>query len=100
LLSRTYERDVDGVSWQSIAGDRVTRYSFALDNLKTQANGARQNNIRRKSISDGQRHNPGQPAIGSFEDHEDDQPDAEYSQTENHQPLQEAFEQSHDLVVR
>ena len=61
---------------------------------------ARGRTIRGKSIRDAQSQNPGQPAVRSFEDHKDDQPDTKNAQPKNRQALQEAYEQSHDLVVR
>ena len=47
-----------------------------------------------------QRQNPGQPAVGRFKNHKDDQPDTKDAQPKNRQSLQEAYEQSHDRVVR
>src|ERR1700722_1079337 len=74
--------------------------SFALQDLKTQANGARENNISSKSISDAHSQNPGQPAVRSLKDHKNYQPDTKNAQPNNQQALQETFEQSNDLVVR
>src|SRR4030095_2969363 len=58
LLQRTHECDIDRISWQSVACDCVTRYPFALENAESQANGARENNIGGKSVSDAHSENP------------------------------------------
>src|SRR5438552_14532304 len=100
LLQRTHECDVDRITRESIACDCVTGHPLALDNFETQANGTRENNIRGKSICDAQSQNPGQPSVCSFKHHKDDQPDTKNAQPKNRQALQDAYEQSHDPVVR
>src|SRR5260370_38452361 len=69
------ERDVDGVTRQSIACNCEARHKFALEDFETDANGARQDNIRCDSISQAQAQKPRQPGVSSFKDHRDDQPD-------------------------
>ena len=53
-----YECDVHWVSRQTIARNRVTRHAFALKDLKSHANGARQNKIRGHSIGDADSQDP------------------------------------------
>jgi hypothetical protein len=61
---------------------------FALEDFKAHANGTREDDIRPDCVSEAQGQNPGQPAVGKFEDDKDDQPDAEDAQRENQQALQ------------
>jgi hypothetical protein len=76
-LERAYERNVDGVTGQSIARNRETRHKFGLKNLKADSNGAWEDNVRCNSISEAQGQNPRQPVVRSFENYKYDQPDAE-----------------------
>ena len=100
LLQCADERDVDRVSWQPVTRDGVTGDPLVLQNSQTQANDAREDNIGAKSVGDAHSQNPGQPAIRCFKDHKDNQPDAEDTQPEYCQALQQAYQQSHDRVVR
>ena len=84
----TLEHEIDGVTRQPVAGNREPRHTFALEDFEAHANGAREDNIRCNSISEAQCQNPGEPAVRKFEDHEYDQPNAEYAQPENQQALQ------------
>ena len=88
LLARAYEHEIDGVTGQSVAGDCVARHPFALKDFKAHAHDARKDNVCGGSISGGQSQKPWQPLVCKFEDHKDDQPDAEDAQSENDQALQ------------
>ena len=56
--------------------------------FEAHANGPREDDIRRHSIGEAQSQNPWQPAVRKFEDHKDDQPDADDAQPQDQQALQ------------
>jgi ABC transporter substrate binding protein len=58
------------------------------EDLEAYANGPREDDIRRHSIGEAQGQNPWQPAVRKFEDHKDDQPDADDAQPQDQQALQ------------
>jgi len=66
-----------GVAGQSVAGNREARHKLALEDLEAHANGTREDDIRPDRVSKAQSQHPGQPAVGKFEDHVDNQPNAE-----------------------
>ena len=84
LLQRARKHEIDGVAGQSVSGNCEARHTFAQENFKAHANDARQNNIGRDSISDGQSQHRRQPAIREIED-KNNQPDGEDAQPQDHQ---------------
>ena len=86
-------RQIDGLldlSWvhKQLAPNCETRHKFALKDFETDANGTRKDNIRCDSISEAQGQKPRQPAVRSFKDHKDDQPDTEDAQPQDQQALE------------
>ena len=98
LLHRSDQHDIDGVAWQPVAGDGEPRHALALEDLKAHPDRARQDEIRRNSISERQSQNCRQPAVGQSED-EDDQPYAKDAQRHDEQTPQQADQHSHDRVT-
>src|SRR5262249_50561852 len=77
LLARTNEHEIDRITRQSVAGDRIAGHPLALKDFQAHADDTWQDDIGCDSISRGQSQNPWQPAVCKFEDYKDDQPDAE-----------------------
>jgi hypothetical protein len=90
-LEGAYEREIDGITRQSVAGNCEPRYKFALEYLQAHANGTREDNIRRNAISEAQSQSHWQPLVRKIEDHKSDQPDTDDAQSQDQQALQEAY---------
>jgi hypothetical protein len=88
LLERADEHDVDRIAGQAVAGDRVTRHAFMLQDFQAHAERPRQDH----SVSGGYRKNPWQAIVGKFEYDKDDQPNGGDPQPEHEQSLQKAFQ--------
>lgn len=99
LRQRARQHEIDGIAGQSIPGNCETRYAFTQENFKAHANDARQNNIGRYCVRDGQGQHGRQPAIGEFED-KNDEPDGEDAQSQDDCAAYQAFQQSHDRAPR
>ena len=87
LLERSYKYEIDGITGQSVAGSCKAWHPFALEDFKAHPNNAREDNIRRDSISEGQSQNGWQPAVRKSED-KNDQPDTKDAQPEDEQTVQ------------
>src|SRR5262245_17200301 len=99
LLKRADEYEIDGVTGQPVAGDRIARDTFVLEDFKAHPNNAWKDNVCRNSISGGQSQKPRQPAISKFKDHKNNKPDAENAQPKDEYALQKALQQSHDPAI-
>src|ERR1700729_380664 len=76
LLPRARQHEIDRVAGQSVRGNCEARHTFAQENFKAGANDARQDDIGRYSISEGERQHRRQPAIRELKD-KNDQPNGE-----------------------
>ncbi len=87
LLERSYKNEIDGITGQSVAGNCKAWHAFALEDSKADPNRARENDIRRDSISERQSQNGWQSAVRKSED-KNDQPDTKDAQPEDEQAVQ------------
>ena len=83
LFQRARQHEIDWIAGQAVPGNCEARYALARKDFQAHANDARQHNIGRYSIGDGQSQHGRQPVIGESED-KDDQPDREDAQPQDH----------------
>jgi hypothetical protein len=93
LGKRADEHNVHGVAGQSIAGQRVAWHVFTPENPQTQMDAARQDNVGRGSVAEGNRKHRRQPAVDQPEDI-DDQPDGQDAERQHQEALQKTNEYS------
>src|SRR5580698_4039977 len=79
LLQRACQHKIDRVAGQSVPGNCKARHTFAQENFKAHANDARQDNVGRYSVSNGQSQHRWQSLICDPKD-KNDQPDSEDAQ--------------------
>ena len=94
---RADQDEIYRIAWQAISGDRVSRDEFAVQNLQAHSDHVRENDIGSQPVCKAHRQDPWKSVVGSIEDDEDYQPNANYTETENNKPLEKARKQSQIL---
>jgi len=96
LLKSADEDEIDRIAGQTISRDRVSRDKPPMKNLQGQSDHVRKNDVSSQAICEAHRNEPWKPVVRSIENNEDDQPNAEYTQTENQKPPEKTRKQSQD----
>jgi hypothetical protein len=100
LLKSADEDEIYRIAGQTISGGRVSRDKSAMKNLQAHSDHIWQNNIGSQAIRKTHRQDPWKSVVRSIENDEDYQPNANYAQKENQNPLAKARQQSQNTFSR
>jgi hypothetical protein len=98
LLKIADEGEIYRIAGQAIGRDRVSGDQPPMKNLQGQSDRVRKNDVSSQRICEAHRNEPWKPVVRSIENDEDDEPNAEYAETENQKPPEKARQQSQDTV--
>ncbi|SIT53332.1 hypothetical protein BQ8794_110138 [Mesorhizobium prunaredense] len=100
LLKSADEDEIYRIAGQTISGDCVPRDEFAMKNLQAHSDHVWQNNIGGQAVRKTHCQEPWKSVVRSIENDEDYQPNADYAQKENQDPLAKARQQSQNTFSR